>query len=62
MDTFPFRLIRKFVVDFMQLQMVELLLYSAFKAPKDDLFYLDFEASPEWQLLQSVTMTTKIAD
>jgi len=35
----PFRMVRKFIVDFYQMDLMDQVLYSAFKAPKDDIFY-----------------------
>ena len=35
----PYALVRQFVVNFYAMEMVDMMLYSAMKAPQDDLYY-----------------------
>lgn len=49
-----FASMRKFIVDYMQLDVADLYMFYAFKAPKDELFYLPAD-SDEWQRLAQAT-------
>ena len=49
-----YSLVRQFVVAFYNLDMADLMLTSAMRAPQDDLFIQD-RASADWQLLDSNT-------
>lgn len=51
--------VRKFIVEYMMMDVGELYLYSAFKTPPDELFYLP-QDSPEWQELNSRTTQVSI--
>ena len=55
----PFSLVRKFAVDMLQLDSAEIMLYAAFDAQKDDIFYQE-EDSADWQLLKAVTYQHEI--
>lgn len=55
----PFRLVRKFAVEAIMLDQVELILYNAFDAPKDDLFYLT-EDHPDMVMIKANTVDHRI--
>ena len=56
-----FSSVRKFVVDYTQLDASELVLFGAFQAPKDDLFYLS-EDSETWKIFKRALIEVKISD
>lgn len=51
--------VRKFVVDYMQLDVAEIYLFTAFKAPKEEIFYLS-ENSETWRKLKECITEVKI--
>ena len=50
----PFRIVRKFAVETIMLDSVEIILYNACMTPKDDIFYLP-EDHPDILLLRANT-------
>ena len=54
-----YRMVRKFVVDYLQLDDFANLLYAAFKAPLDDIFYQPRD-SDDWKLLDAHTKLYEI--
>ena len=54
-----FPAVRRFIVEYMMMDVGELYLYSAFKTPSDELFYLP-QDSPEWKDLNSRTRQVQI--
>jgi hypothetical protein len=52
----PFRAVRKFIVDFLQIELIEALTYSALLAPCDHVFYQPLEGEgSDWPALNAVT-------
>lgn len=60
-DALSYARVRKFVVDYLQLDAVEIALFSAFEAPMDDPFYLDPE-DPRIKCLQKHMKTIEVDD
>jgi len=54
-----FSITRKFVVDFYMLEFADYVLYSAFMAPKEDIYYQS-RKSDDWKLLDSITTRHEI--